>query len=106
MTNAMAEREIVEIPIHEAEALTGKRLDRRRKYAAWNDRSEDEHSGAKVFALVRWTDLCTGCTEHGEYGTQYGPFGCSECGHTGKRRHAMWVPEKFLALSLGKESTQ
>jgi len=42
--------------------------------------------------VVRWTDDCSGCTEIGDYGTRFGPFGCSECGHTGKRRCSAWVP--------------
>lgn len=52
---------------------------------------------------VRWTDECTGCTER-EDGHLVGryPFdekakcyvgnGCHECGYTGKRRRAEWVP--------------
>ena len=37
------------------------------------------------------TQDCSGCTDVGDYGTVYGPFGCEECGHTGKRRHRYHV---------------
>lgn len=36
--------------------------------------------------MVSTTCDCSGCTDYGDYGTRYGPFGCEECGHTGKRR--------------------
>lgn len=43
--------------------------------------------------IERWTDDCSGCTEQGEYGGMlYGPFGCEECGYTGRRRTAVWIP--------------
>lgn len=35
---------------------------------------------------------CSGCTDVGDYGTKYGPFGCRECGHTGRRRHHVFEP--------------
>lgn len=42
--------------------------------------------------IDRWTAECTGCTEHGESGGEtWGPFGCDECGYTGKRRHEFFV---------------
>ncbi len=41
----------------------------------------------------RWTAECSGCTEHGEMGgATWGPFGCHECGYTGKRRREFWCP--------------
>jgi hypothetical protein len=43
--------------------------------------------------VVRWTAECSGCTEHGEMGgATYGPFGCDECGYSGKRRREFWSP--------------
>ena len=42
--------------------------------------------------IVRWTDVCYGCTEFLDGHLIYGPSGCSECGYTGKRRRAEWVP--------------
>lgn len=38
------------------------------------------------------TGDCTGCTEIGDYGAQWGPDGCSECGYTGKRRSPYFLP--------------
>lgn len=35
---------------------------------------------------------CAGCTDYGDYGTKYGPFGCEDCGFQGKRRHSVFVP--------------
>lgn len=45
--------------------------------------------------IVKYTQLCSGCTDYGDYGTAYGPFGCDECGYTGKRRVEHWVPFDF-----------
>jgi rRNA maturation endonuclease Nob1 len=44
--------------------------------------------------VVRWTDSCSGCTSsYEEAGTVLDKgMGCSECGHTGKRRNEEWVP--------------
>lgn len=54
--------------------------------------------------VVRFTDYCTGCTEHGDYGSLlvgsvrdgkvYGA-GCEECGFTGRRRREEWMPFDF-----------
>lgn len=63
-----------------AESIAGKRLDRRRNYAIIN--------GA-LCESAEWTDRCSGCS--GEYHESVG-YGCHECGYTGKRRMAMWVP--------------
>jgi len=52
----------------------------------------------------RWTDYCSGCTEHGDYGTQYGPFGCDECGYTGKRRNSMFVAFDRVAYEKWSDS--
>lgn len=57
----------------------------------------------KICELAQWTSSCTGCYESldghpvGEYpydkkaGCHVGS-GCHECGYTGKRRQAFWVP--------------
>jgi hypothetical protein len=49
------------------------------------------HRGFEGF-IARWTSVCTGCSEHGEYtaGPDIGS-GCHECGYTGKRRSAMFI---------------
>lgn len=53
-------------------------LDRRKRYVEWQG----------VLCTREHTTIdCTGCTEHGDYGTVLsGPNGCDECGYTGKRR--------------------
>lgn len=92
------------IPTEEAEKLAGRRLDRRRKYATTDDGKPEEYfDGALLFELAQWTDSCSGCRETedghnvGEYPWDdkakcYIGAGCDECGHTGKRRRAEWVP--------------
>lgn len=50
-----------------------------------------EHYGIAGYE-VRWTEECTGCTEREDGHLVSGPTGCSECGHTGKRRRVAWVP--------------
>lgn len=68
----------------------------------WIDADRDDGTKRRVLVVpfkgwdgyvVRWTEDCFGCTEHGEYGgKQWGPFGCEECGYTGKRRRTEWIP--------------
>lgn len=65
-----------------AEQIAGKRLDRRRDYAIID---------GMVCDLVRWSMACSGCYEGGEILHGAG-HGCSECGHTGRARHASWIP--------------
>jgi len=51
--------------------------------------------GRKRGMIVRWADGCSGCTpSYEERGGGPGDrgIGCHECGYTGRRRHAMWVP--------------
>jgi hypothetical protein len=51
-----------------------------------------ERDGVEYYQAA-WTGECTGCTERGEMGgTKYGPFGCDECGYTGKRRITFLIP--------------
>lgn len=61
------------------EQKAGRRLDRRRAYAVVE---------GNVCEMVRWSGSCSGCTvEGGDRG-----MGCTECGHTGRRRSGAWVP--------------
>ena len=83
------------IDARSAEAVVGCRLDRRRAYCLVD---------GTLCLLVTWTDTCSGCFEGGEcmglahhygYDDKAGCHvgaGCDECGYTGKRRRAMWVP--------------
>ncbi len=66
-----------------AEAIAGRKLDRRKNYAIID---------GKVCENAEWTEECSGCTEYGDYGAVNGPSGCEECGYTGKRRMSHWVP--------------
>lgn len=78
----------------EAEKIHGGRLDRRRAYAV---------DGRRVLVAVNWVDSCSGCTEtsdgynvngyprHPKHNCLVGA-GCDECGYTGVRRNAAWVP--------------
>lgn len=67
-----------------AEAIAGHHLDRRKNYAIiWGD----------VCEVVQWSDSCSGCTESPEdLGRDFRGVGCRECGYTGRRRSAMFVP--------------
>lgn len=42
--------------------------------------------------IVTTTAHCTGCTEYEMGAIVSGPSGCTECGHTGKRRRTHWEP--------------
>lgn len=54
------------------------------------------HNGVEGF-IEQYTTYCTGCTEHGESGgRRFGPFGCEECGYTGKRRIKHFVPFNII----------
>lgn len=44
---------------------------------------------------VRFTDECSGCSQHSEGYRMADPTGCHECGYTGKRRRREWVPFEF-----------
>ena len=52
-------------------------LDRRKRYVEWQ---------GVLCTVERATIDCPGCTDHGGHGERHGPYGCRECGHTGKRR--------------------
>jgi len=92
---------ITYLTIEEAERLTGKRLDRRRRYFL----SDAWHDGKMQVCYLGWyTTSCSGCFEGGEYGglAHNYPYdekagcrvgaGCEECGHTGKRRYPIDIP--------------
>jgi len=68
--NSETERNIIASLINEYH------LDRRKKYLI--------HNGL-LCVDEKTTEDCQGCTDYGEYGVKYGPFGCKECGYTGKR---------------------
>ena len=65
-----------------AEAIAGRRLDRRRGYAIIMGR---------VCESARWSSACSGCSEDG---SDRG-LGCDECGYTGRRRQSIWVPREY-----------
>jgi len=55
-----------------------------------------EELGCDGYYVVHRTD-CSNCTDHGEYGTKHGPFGCRDCGYTGRRRVRVFVAFDFEA---------
>lgn len=66
----------------DAERIAGCKLDRRRNYAIIN---------GEVCESAGWSQACSGCYEGYESNSACG-IGCHECGYTGRRRCAMWVP--------------
>lgn len=66
-----------------AEALAGRRLDRRRCYAIMD---------GEVLELLRLSTGCPGCCDEAWLYADARGFGCDECGHTGRRRWGHWVP--------------
>jgi hypothetical protein len=87
---------VTEIAVDEAERRAGHRLDRRRRYA-WD--------GATVCSLSTWTQSCSGCScDCGDgYPCDHEPYGCDECGHTGKRRRSAWIPDGGQRKSRAKK---
>lgn len=91
----------------EAESFAKRRLDRRRKYAIGPRDLYMGGEGDLLLSLVKWVDSCTGCYEGGECGglDDYYDWhpkhncrigeGCSECGHHGVVRQAMWLPAEL-----------
>ena len=63
-----------------AEAIAGKRLDRRKNYAIID---------CQVCECAEWSQGCSGCQDGAGTGTGHG---CEECGYTGRRRMSQWVP--------------
>lgn len=62
-----------------AEAIIGRRLDRRRNYCIMQG---DEGEGLGVFETISWSQKCSGCDGGG----------CHECGYQGVVRQGHWVP--------------
>ena len=80
----------------QAEKIAGQRLDRRKNYAIIDGR---------VAELVSWSRACTGCYEgHDSYSATGN--GCSECGYTGRRRQASWVPMLTSNASSTNQPTE
>jgi len=69
-----------------ADEVAGRRLDRRRRYAIID---------GEICQIVKYSYACSGCYEGYEGHSSRG-FGCGECGHTGRRAHAEWVPCVFV----------
>lgn len=63
--------------------LAGRRLDRRRRYAVIE---------GEICELMTWTTYCTGCCEGIWLSENARGSGCPECGWTGRRRRAQFVP--------------
>lgn len=81
-----------EITIVEAEAVAGRRLDRRRKYALLD---------GELCELARYSVNCSGCScacSDG-YPCCHGGCGCRECGGSGKRRMREWFPVRYAEIS-------
>lgn len=72
-----------EVHWKQAEKMTGRRLDRRRKYAVIS---------GEVCNLGRWTEACSGCCPDDERWDGDTGVGCDECGYTGRTRASMWFP--------------
>lgn len=66
----------------EADAIAGKRLDRRKNYAIID---------GEVCELAEWSQACSGCYE-GYYSNTERGGGCHECGYQGRVRRSQWVP--------------
>lgn len=97
------------ITTREAEAIMGRRLDRRVQYYRHTLRGAFEAANGNTFAgfgwgggsapgrlftYGEWTESCSGCScDCGDgYGCSHGAAGCQECGFTGKRRSGMHAP--------------
>lgn len=80
----------------QADALAGRRVDRRRSYAIM---------GGELHELVRWSQPCTGCFEAPEC-TSYDMettkgHGCVECGWTGRVRLGAFA--EYLIAEAGRD---
>lgn len=65
-----------------ADAIAGKRVDRRRNYCIMD---------GKLHESVSWTQPCSGCGSGSEYDDGV-RGGCRECGYHGVVRSSMWMP--------------
>lgn len=66
----------------QAETIAGHRLDRRKNYAIID---------GEVAESCAWSQACSGCYD-GYDSFHASGCGCDECGYTGRRRQAQWVP--------------
>lgn len=105
---------MIQITWQEAERLGGFRVDRRLKFAKYDDDSKCKLSGAVIFNLIKWTGTCSGCFESedgypvGDYPVHkkhncYIGAGCSECGYHGVVKKACWTPYTESLMKLEKE---
>ncbi|MBS9476221.1 hypothetical protein [Ancylobacter radicis] len=81
----------------QADALAGRRVDRRRSYAIID---------GSLTELVHWSQPCTGCFEAPEY-TSYDMettkgHGCRECGFTGRVRCGAFIECEII--EAGRQS--
>ena len=67
----------------EADALAGRRVDRRRRYAILHGGDD----GPQLCEAINWTERCSGCSDGYSDGS-----GCQECCYRGVRRNGAWVP--------------
>lgn len=97
------------IGYQEAEAIAGRRLDRRRQYYKHSPEGKavenpyafngsDGMPNAKLFTYGEWSSACSGCSDwNGGYPVDRGG-GCRECGGTGRSRRGMHTPIKEEAI--------
>ncbi|WP_454917325.1 hypothetical protein [Xanthobacter sediminis] len=69
--------------------LAGRWLDRRRVYAVID---------GEVCDLVTWSAPCSGCCEGLWLSDAARGAGCRECGFTGRRRRAQFVPARLCEI--------
>jgi len=80
----------------DAEKIAGKKLDKRTSYYVMKDKDKSEFDvGVLLWAVSKWTDTCSGCSEYDMGNPIYEGAGCHECGYTGKRRQEMFTPYLF-----------
>lgn len=76
-------------PWAEAEALAGRRLDRRRRFAIIASHGD----APQLCEIAKGSIACSGCSETPEMtASPWRGMRCRECGYTGRRRHSQWVP--------------
>ena len=66
-----------------AERIAGRKLDRRKNYAIID---------GEVCESCVFTRVCSGCSSDDPYVCEERGMGCDECGFTGKRIDASWIP--------------
>lgn len=73
-----------------ADALAGRRLDRRRNYAIID---------GEVCESAMWSQCCSVCCDDREGHVSERGAGCHECGYTGRVRSGMWIPIRMAAAA-------